>query len=828
MKKNISINISGILFHVEEDGYELLKNYLESISRYFAAYEDSKEITSDIEGRIAEIFLAKLTSYKQVITHEDVEGVMKTMGSVEDFAAAGVGLEEEDEPTTSYKASDKAYEKTYERQEETREETYADGNKKLYRDTQRKVLGGVAAGIAHYLKVDPLWIRLLLIALFFSDIFISMGGIIAIAYIVLWIVVPGSTTLYDDEKIKKFYRNPDDKVIAGVCGGIAAYFGADGTLVRLLFVLSVLFFGTGLVLYIVLWIITPQALTLTEKMRMKGEPVTLSNIESSIKKNFNVSESGEESTFLKVLLFPFRLIAVVLNTIGKALGPLMVFIGEAARVLFGLLLFVVGIAFVFLLLVTGGMLLGVYSADTANISTNLPLDVIRNSFPEWGLAFGYMALLIPSVALLLAGIAVVAKRNLMNPTLGWTALGIWFVCLAALSVTVVPYALDFQEDGRYNTTKKYDLGNTTAIITLDGYADNDYSRPELTLRGHDSAYFELREEFEAQGGNHSKAAENAQMISYDVLQKDSVLVFPAKFTFKEDAQFRAQRLHMVLYVPYQRAFMMDRNLTEILDNDILRRSGYDDSDLQDNIFMMTQNGLECVTCDKRKNMDEELDNGQAAQNPPAKKVDGKYSKDYVVSDFKAISVHGPFQVNVVRGEEYQVNVHGNEALASKVNVNVKDETLTLDYDENIFRDNNEQIGLSIVMPSLKAVEFGGTTQAEVADFSSPDFSIILNGSARATVSVNTDALRENLSGASRLTLNGQVKSADINMSGASRLDALNAPTENMIIKTGGASQAQVAASQTLTVEAQSAGKVRYQGNPTLEVNPESKRNVSKL
>jgi len=70
MKKNISINISGIIFHIEEDGYEILKNYLESISRYFASYEDNKEIIEDIEGRIAEIFLSKLSNSKEVITKE--------------------------------------------------------------------------------------------------------------------------------------------------------------------------------------------------------------------------------------------------------------------------------------------------------------------------------------------------------------------------------------------------------------------------------------------------------------------------------------------------------------------------------------------------------------------------------------------------------------------------------------------------------------------------------------------------------------------------------------------------------------------------------------
>src|SRR5688572_4527768 len=88
MKKNISINISGIIFHIEEDGFENLRKYLDSINKYFASFEDSSEILADIESRVAEIFLSKLNEGKQVITAEDVNALISTMGSVSDFKAA--------------------------------------------------------------------------------------------------------------------------------------------------------------------------------------------------------------------------------------------------------------------------------------------------------------------------------------------------------------------------------------------------------------------------------------------------------------------------------------------------------------------------------------------------------------------------------------------------------------------------------------------------------------------------------------------------------------------------------------------------------------------
>ncbi len=271
MKRTVSINISGILFHVEEDGYDLLKNYLTTINRYFASYEDSHEITQDIESRIAEVFLTKLSPAQQVISRHHVEAVISAMGSVDDFAAQE-GME--DEPT--YQQT--AYERTSDDSTTSR--------KRLYRDTQRKVLGGVAAGVAHYFRIDPLWVRVLLLILVFTDAFITFGALSSltvIAYIVLWVVLPHSAELPVHKDIKKFFRNPDDQVLGGVSSGLAAYFGLDVTLVRLLFVASI-FFGAGVMVYLILWIITPPAVTLTDKMQMKGEPVTLSNIESRIKK----------------------------------------------------------------------------------------------------------------------------------------------------------------------------------------------------------------------------------------------------------------------------------------------------------------------------------------------------------------------------------------------------------------------------------------------------------------------------------------------------------------------------------------------------------------
>ena len=271
MKKNISINISGIIFHIEEDGYENLKKYLDSINRYFSTFEDSSEILADIESRIAEIFLSKLNEEKQIITSEDVNSLIATMGSVSDFKAA----EESDEEANAFRPN--AGETTGTPLSEPR--SYVPP-KSLQRDQKRKILGGVCAGLGNYFSIDPLWFRLLFAALLFA------GGVTALIYVIMWIIVPGSYDLEEPEFGKKMFRDPQSKIIGGVSGGVAAYFGIDIILVRVLFILLTFAGGLGFFLYIILWVSLSEARTITDKMQMQGEPVTLSNIESNIKKEF--------------------------------------------------------------------------------------------------------------------------------------------------------------------------------------------------------------------------------------------------------------------------------------------------------------------------------------------------------------------------------------------------------------------------------------------------------------------------------------------------------------------------------------------------------------
>ena len=157
MKKTLTVNLSGLVFHIDEDAYLKLQHYLDSIKVYLNNTPGRDEIIADIENRIAELFSEKK---KSVVSIVDVEEVITIMGQPEDYVS-----EDEVEPKSerrTHKTSSK---------------------KRLYRDPDNQVLGGVCSGIGHFAGIDPVWVRIIFLALMFS-------GLSVIFYFVLWIIIP--------------------------------------------------------------------------------------------------------------------------------------------------------------------------------------------------------------------------------------------------------------------------------------------------------------------------------------------------------------------------------------------------------------------------------------------------------------------------------------------------------------------------------------------------------------------------------------------------------------------------------------------------------------
>ncbi len=188
MHKTISINIGGMFFQIDEQAYMILEAYLESLKNHFAATEGKEEIIQDIEARIAEIFQTKIEAGQVLISQQIVDETINILGKPRD-------MDNRDS------------------EQEAKQETKKTTKKRLFRDEENHVLGGVCSGLGHYLDVDPVWFRL---------------G----------------------------------------------------------FVIGLIFFASSILVYLVLWIIIPKALSMEDKMNMKGSPMTISEIEHNIKNEF--------------------------------------------------------------------------------------------------------------------------------------------------------------------------------------------------------------------------------------------------------------------------------------------------------------------------------------------------------------------------------------------------------------------------------------------------------------------------------------------------------------------------------------------------------------
>lgn len=784
MKKNISINISGIIFHIEEDGYETLRKYLDSIKRYFATFEDSSEILADIESRIAEIFLAKLNEGKQVITAEDVSSLMTTMGSVNDFKAA-----EEQEFAGDFTSSTK----------ETTSESKS-APRKLLRDQRRKILGGVCAGFAHYFNIDPVWPRLL-----FALLVLGSYGSLLIIYIILWIVLPASAELEEEPSVKKMFRDPERKVIGGVAGGVAAFFGADLAIIRLLFVIFAIF-GVGFLAYIILWIVLPEAKTITEKMQMQGEPVTLSNIESTVKKGLNEKEQGEESLLARIVLFPFRLIAMIIEGLTKVLGPLFKVIVDVFRVAIGLVFSLTGLAIMLSLLFTLGIIFGVFHlSDWGWWSDNvgeigLPLEAFRNTFPTWTVIFGFLVVFIPALFINLIGNSIIAKRITFNPLVGWSLFVLFFISVAAVGISVPQMVYSFKEKSEHKVEKTFPVNGKVAVLRINETGLDDYDMTSLLIKGYEGNDIKLFQRFKAQGNTRKVAAENAQMVEYKVEQQDSILLFDSNMTFKPEAKFRAQRLDMELYIPYNTLFVIEEPMWRIIDNWYEDYDGYIDSNFG-KTWRMTTNGFECINCEH-----------------PSEEQKIRLSDQYGLQDFARVDLTGIFDVEITQGETYAVQLDGPEKEKSRYTIEREGETLIIDYRTNrkMFWERNildeDKVKIKITMPALKELKAKGAGKIDFEGFNEEDTEIDLTGAMVAEGSLEARNLTIELTGATILELRGSGSFMEANATGASSLRAFNYEVDEAIIAARGVSSSKVNVSRKLQISKDITSSVSHRGD----------------
>ncbi len=226
---------------------------------------------------------------------------------------------------------------------------------------------------------------------------------------------------------KKLYRDGDSKVIAGISGGLAHYFGIDASIVRIFFVLTLFFGGIGIIAYVLLWIVIPEATTPSQKLEMRGEPVTIAMMSSMIKDRINTLGTTEKA----------GRIAQLFNKLFKGIGIIFASIIPLIRIIAGTLLTFIGFVASLGITVGAGILLFNSSviASWTGAMIHGPLAWIL------GIAI-YIASIIPLLVVFFGGLTLLRKKNMLLRISSIPLLALWFLSLVAGGVAVSKVAIN--------------------------------------------------------------------------------------------------------------------------------------------------------------------------------------------------------------------------------------------------------------------------------------------------------------------------------------------------------------------------------------------------
>lgn len=481
MNKTIIININGIVFHIEEEAYEVLRSYMVDVKRHFGNTADSHEIVGDIENRIAEMFSERIVSgSKEVITMFDVQEVISQMGRVNDFEDT---LDTEE---SSYYATD---------------------------------------------HIPP------------------TGG-----------------------QQRKLMRDPDDRVFGGVCSGLGHYFGMEPKWVRLILVLLFVFGGTGLLLYIVLWIVMPLARTRADRMAMRGKAATLHNFKRSFDEEMEglrTNFSGAGDTLRKGV-----------NSAGNAAGRFFVILAKIIGVFF-----IIGLCAGLVVLIIAV----IASFGTFGTNTDMemfPMNIIDSDYRTALFVCSLGVAIIPMLALIALIIRILFNKVLIGRYTGFTLLALWLVAVGFTTLYATRTAQDFREQSTIVEEVRLDRSpvfhlhkndlniirlardTTDRVKTIERRAANrninylsDQNRVYIRVARIDSLetpYVSM--EYTARGETYEAAAQRAGHIEYTLSQDSSKLTFDSHFYLGGEELMRDQRLQLVLHIPVGTLLRIEQGL----------------------------------------------------------------------------------------------------------------------------------------------------------------------------------------------------------------------------------------------------------------------------
>jgi len=431
---------------------------------------------------------------------------------------------------------------------------------------------------------------------------------------------------------RKLFRDKERATFGGVCSGLGHYFGIESVWIKLLFLVLFFGFGTGFIVYLVLWIAMPKAITTSEKLEMRGEPVTISNIEKKVREEFeNVSEKVREE---------FEHVSDKIKNANHELGKNMKSrsesfgsrLGDVFTTIFNAFAKVIG---AFIVVFSSLSLLGTLVIFMVLIfSSTLPQITLINYFrtplgletPLWiqGILF-LLTLGIPLFFLLILGLKlVVTNYKSIGNIAKYTLLAVWIIAIGILAVVGINKFTQIASEGKeikkevinilpkdtlnvsFENNIYYDKeisNHTDYRLTLDEtnqeviYSNN----VSIKVMKTDEAIPYIQIEKLAYGNSALKAKLIAQKIKYNFKIQGNKLILDNYFLSEVASKFRNQKVEIFLYLPKGALLKLDKTVQDFdtSDNELFNIN-YNSGNY---IYQMGEKQIKCLNCPQNNNVD---------------------------------------------------------------------------------------------------------------------------------------------------------------------------------------------------------------------------------
>ncbi|RZK18468.1 MAG: PspC domain-containing protein [Pedobacter sp.] len=418
---------------------------------------------------------------------------------------------------------------------------------------------------------------------------------------------------------KKLYRDMDDRVIAGVCAGIAHYINTEAKWIRLAALLSVFLGGAGFLVYAILWIIMPKAKSRIERMEMKGEPANLQGFQKNLDEELLAVKQG---------------LAIAGKHTGSIFGQIGIFIGEffewlgrfisgTGKVIFKVIAgFIVlfGILFLLSLIIGFAAFQGFWDST---VYEYFPFSIINEGNRGVILFSAFIVFFVPVLALVLFSIRFAFNKQAINKTLSFPLLIIWLAGVATAGYHAAKISSEFKQHAELtqsNDLKSYktyiididrskyfskedsikyniDANNRRQIVT-DDFDNGPFVAPyniRINVEKSENLASRLIQKYESQGKTFQSALQNAQNIDYNYHLKDSTILFNPRFQLRKGTIWRNQEVRLNLEVPVGTRLIFKEDAYRYINNwgtwDCSDKEGDDNGY---STWVMTEEGLKCM------------------------------------------------------------------------------------------------------------------------------------------------------------------------------------------------------------------------------------------